>query len=42
MFSCPHIKMAFCFAVINNIAAIALKTTIIVHAKWCGEFPNRS
>ena len=26
MFSCPDVKMAFCFAVINNVATITLKT----------------
>ena len=37
MFSCSDIKMAFCFAVINNVAAITLKAISDARADFLGS-----
>ena len=37
MFSCPDVKMAFCFAIINSVAAITLKTINDARAEFFGK-----
>ena len=37
MFSCSDVKMAFCCAIINSIAAITLKTINDARAEFFGK-----
>ena len=37
MFRCSDVKMAFCFAIINSVAAITLKTINDARAKFFGK-----
>ena len=37
MFSCSHVKMAFCFAIINSVAAITLITIDDSRAEFFGK-----
>ena len=38
MFSCPDVKMVFCFAIINRIAAITLETINNARAEFFGKY----
>ena len=37
MFRCSDVKMAFCFAIINSVAAITLKTINDARAEFFGK-----
>ena len=37
MFSCPDVKMTFCFAIINSVAAITHKTVNDARAEFFGK-----